>query len=181
MLASERVRLLKEDPWTAQGLAQELYAMFTDDTDPTDLGSGASLNYNGVTPLVINGLPNNSETPIPVLSVKKGNGAVFSMSIAGNTFIFQMTDPNGNTTTLPVGAAKSASVSATFPGQLTGYSGGNIYTVRIFPNGLGGGSLDVNARQIMGDPDFPHNVDGHVWTMVTKLRDGYYINVPVWA
>lgn len=186
MLADERIRLLSEDPWTATSLAQVLFTMFGDDTSPVQLGQAATFDYTPVqAPLQITNAP-ASATSTPLVFGKRANGGSFSLSIQNGSIIIQDTNAQGQTTTTTGGGGSGSSPvapasPATFPGQLIAYNGNNVYSVVIYPNGLTKASETVDVKQIMGNPLSPHAVDGHIWTMVTKLADGYYMNVPVWG
>lgn len=170
MLASERARLLREDPWDATDLAEELYAMFTNDTTPTQLGSAATAQFNPAVgaPYQITNAPSGD---IPVLSINR-QGQNFTISFNPTTGVL-----GGEA---PTGAAASRAGANVFSGQIAAYLGSNLYRVTIYPLGRSQAGEDVEVTQLEGDPLYPH-ANGR-WAAVWKEADGNYaMNLPTWG
>jgi hypothetical protein len=169
MWGYERIRLLKNDPWDATDLAQELFAMdLAQNTVGTDLGNGATTTGPIVT--------NDYTTGDTLFQVNRGTDPPFIFTINDNGQFLLNDQPVGG----GGGGGGTAQVTSVFPGNLIGYSGSNLYTVTIYPDGLSATSQDVAVLQLGGDPTVPHLTDGSVWTMVTKNGSTYYMTLPVW-
>lgn len=176
MMEAERARLLRESPWEAQGLAEELYAMFSDDIDPFQAGSGIEVKYNPNAPKPAVDLINAPEDT-PLYRVTRPNGDVFNINLRGGDIVIQQ---DGGQPQI-IGVPRPTRTSATsFPGNLIAYNGSNSYTATIYPNGMTGATEDVSVTQLGGDATTPHAVDGSVWTTVIKFGNEYTMSLQVW-
>lgn len=95
----QRERLLREENWTANGLAQELYAMFSPDVPSNTLSTVTITPPTGstVAPITIGNVPDGGT----VFNITHQDGsAAGSIGIGPDGLTF--TDPNGNTS--PVGS-----------------------------------------------------------------------------
>jgi hypothetical protein len=88
----ERVRLLRQEDWTAPGLAQELFAMMAPDI-PNTTQSPVAVNLPSEATVAPFQIQNGTDDQ-PVFSIKKNDGTpIGTVGLQDGQFIF--TDPNG--------------------------------------------------------------------------------------
>lgn len=188
-------RLLRESWSDTDELAQELYAMFTD-TAPLQIDSPVkistpqgstvpplTLENNGISPAAI------SFSHLPVPSVSFGSLPEVA-PLPPNTITNIYGDGSGETWAAP------GELPATTPGTGTAIGGGGggggvigkvlsggpgtgPYKLQVFPTGLKGKPLTVNATQlsIASDASIPPGT----WTILTVVSTTYYMQCPVWG
>lgn len=155
MFHNQRSRLLRRENWTADDLAQELWAMF---------GPEVPLEHRGPITLV-----NDGENPAITFRNFGDSDAVFQVTRVENNLA-------GNTTTTNT-TITSVSGGGGIPGEIISGSG-NTYQVDIYRNGLSGSATRVSVRQLqIGSGE---TIPAGTWTMVSQLADGYYMQVNVW-
>lgn len=162
MFHNQRKRLLRKERWTADDLAQELWAMF---------GPDVPLEHRGPVTLVQDG-----EQPAITFRNFGDGDSVFSFrrgDVVSNTVI-----EGDNIVTNVVGGGSST--GTTFPGKVVSQSSGNNYLVDTYPSGLSGSAVRVTVRQLSiasGEV-----IPADTWTLVAQTSDGsYYMQVPVWG
>ena len=178
MMPNQRNRLLREDPWEAQGLAQELYAMFGD-KDPLEIPEGIHLTVrdDGIPPIQIDDFTGDDTT---IFKINRGDGEFsFSLDNSGD-LVFKV---GGQETPFGSGSGTGGGGSGTgnvFPGQVAAYIGANLYTMNVYTSGRTQPSVPLIVEQLEGDPLFPHAVGR--WTLVCVEPDGSACMwMPVWG
>lgn len=174
MLSTERVRLLREDPWTAQGLAEELYAMFTDES-PLDVGDGVVAKYNSKSQQVPFQIINAPDTgPIPVMAGHRAGGGSFVMTINNGGIQITDTTSSGEPTVTDVGSGGGSSSPRTnsiMPGKIVGGSS-DTYTVMIYPRGRTNAGTNVVVKQLQ--ISVLDTIPAELWVWVVLELDGSY-------
>lgn len=181
---TEKERLLRES-WSADALAEELYAMFGERV-PNETGAPVKIDLptgSTVAPIQIGNYDPNAGAPI--ISVRGHAGElVGEIGLDGDGFT--QTDHNG--TVVPIGSGGGGSNTITyapsmFPGQVvSGGPGTGPYVVNIYPNGLASASEAVSVTQL--ELDASDTIPVNTWCMVVKVGPAsaplYYTQVPVW-
>jgi len=163
-LWQERQRLLREEKWTANGLAEELYAMISPDV-PEDFQAPTTFHQTpgGAPAITITGAGEGDS----VFDFKGRDGAkVGDIRIVNNTIeIVQRDKDTGAETTIA-----GASVAGGLRGTVVSGSGSS-YVVNT-----SSGNKNVTQLQIDSGETIPAG------TSVVLFRDasGYFMQVPVW-
>jgi hypothetical protein len=160
MFHNQRKRLLRREHWTANELAQELWAMF---------GPEVPLEHRG--PITLYGDGEN-----PAITYRNfDEGDVLFEFPDGNTVTNSTVNNITNVTNVTAGTSTNV-----FPGEIQSHVSGNNYLVDIYPNGVSGTSQQVTVRQLSIASG--ETIDAGTWTLVTQTADGSYsMQVPVWG
>ena len=168
-----RARLLREYPWDAQSLAEELYAMFDPEIPLNHEGPLQLTARNGVAPLIINNLPIGTDPIIqnpPTQQIPDEPGQP-NIEEEGEG------EPQTPATPSPGGGGGGANC---FPGKVTSGGPGTSYLVDVYLDGLSQPATNVSARQLAIDG--LDTVAADTWCLVAKQNDGQYVfQVPTWA
>jgi hypothetical protein len=164
MWGFERIRLLKNDPWDATDLAQELYAMdLAANTDGTNLGNGATTTGPITT--------NDYVTGDTLFQVNRQGQQPFIISLNSDGQFVVNEQPM-------VGGGGGSAAATSFPGQIVSGSG-NSYVVAIYALGLSQPPRNVNVTQLEIDPG--DAIPAGSWATVSRAADGtFFMQVPVW-
>jgi hypothetical protein len=147
MFYKQRQRLVRPDDWTANELAQELYAMFSPEIALSHRGPITLYAQEGAPIIVENAI--EDDPIIRVVNKDSENATDYSLYAAE-----QDVNPNGP-----------------FQGTVTFAQGGVFYTVTIFPVGANGPSEDVTVTLLAGATEVGQSV------VVSKDADGDYFMV----
>jgi len=162
MFAQQRIRLLREEKWTPDELAREIYAMMGPDV-PLEHHGQITLHApaNGA-PLVIKGLAVGDV----IIQLPNREGAV--------------EDDDA-----PVLDVVAAETDSTTENQRTGIAGEILsgthpdYSVRIYPEGLSADTETVTVKQLSGVSGVA--LQAGTWVIVyVDVNGDYFMNVPVW-
>ena len=179
-----RARLLREYPWDAQSLAEELYAMFDPEIPINHEGPLTLTARNGVPPLIINNLPTTTfpitQNPPAQQIPNDPDQPIVVPDLPSNTLKRQEIIDVINSLGLGGGAN-------CFPGIVTGGAEGE-YSVDVYFDGLSEAatSVTVGQLQIAAGEAIPAGT----WALVIRVlvRDEstgelyylYFMQVPVW-
>jgi hypothetical protein len=162
MFHNQRKRLLRKERWSADELAQELWAMFGPEV-PLEHRGPVTLYSDGEHPAITY---RNFDEGDSVFAFDDGD-TVTNVNVENNTFVTNVT-------------TGSSSSSNTFPGEVQSHVSGNNYLVEIYPSGLSGATSTVTVRQLsIADGE---EIESGTWAQVSQSADGtYFMQVPVWG
>lgn len=161
MFHNQRKRLLRKENWTADDLAQELWAMF---------GPNVPLEHRG--PITI-----YQDGDQPAITFRDyGDGdTVFEIRGRDDDISSDITvsgDPGGGSASFGGGGGGG------MPGQVVSSVSSTVYNVRVYPNGLSAASsvVQVTQLQIASGQTIPTGT----WAIIALAGGSYYMQVPVW-
>lgn len=164
MFFKQRQRLLREESWTADLLAQEMYAMF---------GPDVPLEHHGQITLV---KPSNG-SPIVLKDVVDGDTIISVPSREG-----AVEDEDAVSLDVVAGSAATAVGS----GRPMAYQGTVLsgthptYSVRIYREGITADSEDVSVTQLSGKTGVAITA-GAAAIVFEDVEGNYFMNIPVWG
>lgn len=168
MFYKQRQRLRREEKWTADMLAEELFAMFGPDVTLEHHGQIIIQKPENGPPIVIRGLSSGDT----IISAPARESAVEDEDAVN---IDVVAGDSGTTTT----STETTGGTSTFPGVIV--SGTHpTYTVNVYTNGTTNSPESQQVTQLAGvtGVGLPAN------TLVTVYKDqngDYWMNVPVWG
>jgi hypothetical protein len=172
MLARERDRLLREFWKNVNDFAQELHAMFGDDTNPVQLGRAINLIYGDVPPIQIDNVPEEFD----VIQFARRDGFKIFLRIEGGDLVLSTEPPDGQGRSTS-GSEQARSQTKSYPGRVVS-GNGSSYVVTIFPNGTTREGINVSATHPQIDPN--EAIPAGTWGVVLKSGTEYTLFVPVW-
>lgn len=173
----QRIRLLREDPWDASSLAEEIYTMFSADI-PLQVDTGIEVGNKNGGPLIAARDYSDGDT---IFSIGKKGGGTYTVTIESGDLVVGDDGADGEDGS-PGGSSSGGGGRSTgsncFPGQVVSGSDSE-YLVNIYPDGTGADpelvsvtQLQINAGQI---------IPAGTWALVSQTTDGsYFMQVAVW-
>ena len=178
-LALRLLGVMPFDSTDADTLAEEIVASLSDNTTPLDVPAGITTNAtsaNGkqIPAVTVNGA---GDYAVPVFQVNRASGDTITLVINPDNSVG--TQQGGQA--IGVAAARPTLVGS-FMGNVVSYSGGNIYIVNVYVDGLSKAPIAEAVTQVQGDPSVPHFVEGSsLWAVVLRDAKGNYsMCLPIW-
>lgn len=178
-----RTRLMREDKWDAQGLAEELIAGLSDDETPADFPGGIELSAGeDKEPIKLK----NFKDGDTIFKIERGGQPFSSITIVGGNLVIQDGDGvqtgstgEGDQQEDEEGEEEESSAGGLSAIGVVVSGSGDTYVVDTYPGGVGGEALRVTVKQmqIASDATIPAGTA----CLVVEGSDGTFaMQVPVW-